>query len=413
MLESPQFNEKPSEMKGDEENGLEKTKPFHLKFYVTDHSPDDSDAGNPEQLRNLYEDIKKDGITSVRYDWRWNKIAPKEKGFDQESLVRYAQAAEIMREVGLEAPTIVLSSIPQWALDLYKTDKEKFFEEYRNYAEQVKNQLAKSRETTGETVSRIQVLNELNNTVYTPIEGEDIAKLCDMTREVFQEYNSDIKLVGTLFAGNLPQAISKATFNRVKLGTEIEEYLETRKEVLEHFDVLAIDYYPGMWHIPLGEKAENGKEIFKQLGLLQKVMEKVAEMGKEYEIGEVGIQTNIPLIGEKHNEDRQRYFYDVFFRAFKKVLLDMQERGIQLPEKVGLYEAVDEEPKNITGKMLRNLTPFPEHDMGMRKGNLTRKEILKGNRHVSKEKRAETPSQLSKIIHYMDSPVRIPKKKVE
>ncbi len=420
MFESPKFgagerteeeeNKNVEAEKGSEEgeNKVEMTEPLNIDFYVTDHSADNADTGDPKKLKCLYKDIKEDGVKSVRYDWRWNIVEPKEGNFEEDSLERYGQAAEIMKEVGLEQPTVILSNIPGWALELYKEDKEKFFEEYQKYVERVKDRLVKTSEKTGELISRVQVLNELNNTVYTPIESEDLPRICEITRETLREYNPEIKLLGTLFAGNLVQVLSKATLGKLNMGVGIKEYLEKNKEILEeNFDALAVDYYPGMWHVPLGEKTENKKEIFRQLGLLKEAMETIAGFDvEEYELGEAGIQTNIPLMSESHNEDRQRYFFDVFFMEFKHLLLDFQKRGIKLPKRVGLYEAMDEPPKDIKGKILRKLTPFPEHDMGMRRGDTSRKEILRGNRHVSDEERDKYPSQLSKIIKYMNSPIR-------
>jgi hypothetical protein len=387
------------------EQNAEMTKPFDLKFYVTDHSADNADTGSPKELKKLYEDIKKDGITSVRYDWRWNRLEEKNGEFQEDLLNRYKQAPEIMKEAGLESPTIIFSNIPDWALELYKNDKEQFFEAYREYIEKVKDKLIQSHEKTGELISRVQILNELNNVVYTPIDGNDLPRLCAITREVLHDYNPNIKLMGTIFAGNLPEVIKKVTLGKANLGIPAEDYLKKYKEALDSFDVIAIDYYPGMWHVPAGQAQDNKKEIFKQLGLLQKTMEEVAGWNKEYELGEVGIQTNMSLMSDEHNQDRQRYFYDVFFRAFKQMLLDFQRRGISLPTRVGLYEAIDEPPKNMTGKILRKITPFPEHDMGVRKADMSRKEIMQGNRHTSEgEDRGD--SQLSRIIKYMNTPVK-------
>ena len=44
-----------------------------------------------------------------------------------------------MEEVGLDAPTIILSNPPKWAVELYRKDKEKFFEEYRKIKQQNRN----------------------------------------------------------------------------------------------------------------------------------------------------------------------------------------------------------------------------------------------------------------------------------
>jgi len=415
MLSSLEFYSPPGEPNQDNEAGGVKAikespeqnegelRSLDQEFYVTDHSADNVDTGSPERLRELYADIAKDGISSVRYDWHWNKVEPEEGGFRDDLLSRYGQAAEIMDEVGLEPPTIILSNIPDWALRLYKEDKEEFFNAYREYVEKVKDNLIQVHGKTGKLIPRVQILNELNNNVYTPIAAADLPRLCSITREALSDYNPDVKLMGTIFAGNLPEVVKKATLGKVKLGTHVSDYLKEFGEVLKNFDVIAVDYYPGMWHVPLGEARENKKEIFRQLGLLKKTMEEIATWGKEYELGEVGIQTNMPLMGDGHNQDRQRYFYDVFFRSYKKMLIDFQESGIRLPTRIGLYEAIDEPPKNMLGKALRKLTPFPEHDLGMRKGDLSRKEILQGNRHIpAGEERGS--SQLSRIIKYINKP---------
>jgi hypothetical protein len=401
MFESPSI---PNPEKPNLENKEDLVK-LDLKFYVTDHSPDNVDTGSSQKMTELYGDIKQDGVTSVRYDWRWGKIEPQIGQFQDEAIKRYQQAVQIMKGVGLEAPTIVLSNIPAWALDLYKTDKEKFFIEYRQYVQKVRDVLSQATTETGELIPYIQVLNELNNIIYTPIESQDLPRLCGITREVLSDYNPEIKLMGTIFVGNLPEVAKKVSLGKIDLGTPAEEYLDQNKENLEGFDVIAVDYYPGMWHIPIAEAHENKKELFQQLGLLQKVMEKIASWGKEYELGEIGIQTNIPFIGEQNNQDRQRYFFDVFFRSFKQMLLDFKKRNIPLPTRVGLYQAQDQPPASLSGKILRNLTPFPENDMGMRKSYGGRKEILQGKRH-RKEGDDRGPSQMGQIINFMNSPVK-------
>ena len=91
------------------------------------------------------------------------------------------------------------------------------------------------------------------------------------------------------------------------------------------------------------------------------------------------------------------------------MLLDFQRKGVELPTRIGLYESIDEAPKNIVGKILRKVTPFPEHDMGIRKSDMSGKEILQGNRHIM-DGEERGPSQLSNIIRYMNTPVRKDKK---
>ena len=374
-FENPQpESEKP---KIEQEKSQEKVPGFDFEFYVTDHSADNADTGNPEKLKELYEDIKKDGVQSVRYDWHWRNVEPLAGTWSDEHLERYKKAKEIMQEVGLEEPTIILSNPPAWAVELYKIDKEKFFDAYRAYAEQVRDAVA---QTEGPKIKRVQVLNELNNRVYTPVEVGDLPRVFEITREVFKTYNPDIKLMVTVLASNTTKLV----------GIPIEEYLPQLKAVKEGIDTIAVDYYPGLWHLPIKDADTiNPKEIFKSmvknLGLLEKVYDEIATWDKEYELGEVGLPTKKLWGGEK----AQRYFYDAFFRAYKHLLVDFRSRGIKLPSKVGFYEAMDEPPKDLRGKILRN-TPFPEHDMGLRDETGKRKEALE---------------RLSGIMSYLRAPM--------
>jgi len=381
------------EKEWDVEHSAEKERGFDLSFYVTDHSPDHPETGSPEKLRALYEDIKRDGIQSVRYDWHWKKVEPKAGEYDEAQLDRYAQAKDIMHEVGLNAPTIILSNPPKWAVELYKKDKEGFYRSFEAYVSQVRDELAAS---AGEKVSTVQVLNELNVKMYTPVSTEDLPRMCEIVRRVFAEYNPDTKLLATTAASNLGRFA----------GTPIKKYLEEFEKIRDSFDVIAVDCYPGLWHLnPRGAKSLKPKEIFKrmvaQTDLLKEAFETIAAWDMEYELGETGISSHGPW----GSEESQRYFYDAFFRAFKHMLVDFRARGLRLPARIGLYEAIDEPPQTTTGKLLRK-TPYPEHDLGMRKADGDRKLLLEGGLYFPEEERATRPSQLSKIIDYLRAPMR-------
>lgn len=371
-----------------------------MEFYVTDHSADKIDTGSPEKLRLLYSDIKQDGIESIRYDWHWRNIEAEQNQYSEEHLARYQKAKEIMEEVGLKEPTVILSNPPKWAVDLYQKDKQQFFNAYENYVKEVKSKLEQG---GGKKISRVQILNELNNKIFTPVEVEDLPALCRITRDVFKDYNPDLKLMATVNVNSLAKFV----------GTDAKEFLPKLKQIKENFDVIAVDYYPGMWHYPLKDikkKINFGwpptKEIFKQLvkqtGLLKEVLEEVATWGKEYELGEVGMPSKLPWGKEKS----QRYFYDSFFRAFKKILVDFRNRGIKLPSRAGLYEAIDEAPQSLLGKALDKYTPFPELKFGMRHVDRRRKLILEGSPHLPEKERKKGPSQLSRIISYVNAPVK-------
>lgn len=385
----------------------EGNKPFNFEFYVTDHSPDFPYSGNPDRLRKLYADIKKDGIDSVRYDLRWRNIEPDQGMVKKEQIDRYATAVSIMKEVGLKEPTIVLSSIPNWAMRLYKKDKNKFFDAYRQYLGYVKKGLQSSEKSK---ISTFQVLNELNNPSCTPIQKtQDLIRICEITREEFTAYNPNLKLMVSVLASCPPKALSRVWF-----AENIRTFLPKLENIKEAVDIISIDYYPGGSHRLISEKNKYKnfinrfvipgkaayKEMFADMSLFEEVAETVAGWGKDYELGETGFPVKGVYWG---NEIRQRYFYDTFFRNFKHLMVDFRERGIKLPERIGLYQAVNERPMNVMEKIKRK-TLYPEHNWGMRNDNGEKRSILKGNTHNGKL--YDEGSRLGRIINYVRAPMK-------
>jgi hypothetical protein len=340
--------------------------PRNIQFYITDHSPDRYDTGNPNALNTLYRKVRAVGISSVRFDMRWKTLVPKQERLNREALLRYAEAVCIMDAVGLESPTIVLSSIPPWALEVYKKDPRAFFRHFGYYLDSVRSALQSHGHS--KPVERFQVLNELNNKIYTPVDAATTVRMFDQVAETLRAYNPHLKLVGSFLAGNFARLI----------GTSIETYLDTHQELLRRCDVVAIDYYPGVWHWDFAGKRRNGVPYMFQMELLQRCMRKLAQMGKEYEIGEVGFPTSLPWLSKQRNERLQRYFFDHFFRLLRLTLDDLGHLGLPPPSRVGIYQAIDEPPHTVGRKLLRALTPFPEHDFGLWRSDGAEKLVVAG-----------------------------------
>lgn len=376
---------------------VKKREQLPIEFYVTTHAADNRENHNPEQLRALFREFKKQGVKSFRFDFHWDLIEAAPGKFDKEQLGKYIQARAIMKEEGLDEPTIILSNIPGWAKDLYHKDKEKFFNAYRQYVRTVRDALM-PQEGRAE---RVQILNELNNGLYTPIKPKDIPKLCEITRAELANYNPNIKLVATVIGGTLVNAAAL-----IRKGTEVRKFLKQNKDMLiSNFDVIAVDNYPAVWHYPLGEvklRSKNflnfnefKKQVFvdmaKGLGLLKEVLTELASWGKEYEIGEVGIPTIQPWGNNQVEQERiQRYFFDLFARELKHLFNDFEKRGVKLPAKIGLYEATDENKKGPEGKF--GLTAITGEGKMILQGNL---------RHPQKGE----PSQLQRIIEHIRKPL--------
>lgn len=365
-------------------------KPPPIKVYLCDpHSLDTRYATPMEKLRALYEDVARDGVSFTRYDFKWRDIEPAQGDVNHEQLERYSGARDTMKAAGLDEPTIILSNIPTWAQDLYKQNKEEFFDAWRSYVRAV----CASLEGHEGKVSRIQVLNELNISYYTPIVSSDVPRLCGIVREEFRPYNPDLQLSATILAGNLPDA-----GERIGATVGAKRFLEENKEMLQdNFDTIGIDYYPGLWHLPLhvAIRKLDTKKMFEHMQPLREILEEVASWKKmAYDIAETGLPTRWPWRGEK----AQRYFFDVFFRNLKHLLIEFEQRGLRLPNAVGLYEVLDREPTNLQERMAKAM--LAEYDFGMRRTDGSRKAVLQESTH-----RPEF-SRLSYLINYLNKPLQ-------
>lgn len=307
-----------------------------------------------ETLRTHFQAISRVGFDSIRYDFSWSEIEPRPGQINFAQLDRYVRARSFMKEAGLKEPTIILgTSIPAWARALYRFDSSGFLDANKRYVQQVHDALANQE---GQ-VERIQVGNEFNTTVDTKFEIRQIPALCEITREVFNSYNPNLQLVGTLLAGNV-----LGYGEHFGISSDCQKFMRQHQQMLRgNFDAIAVDYYPNLWHLPFREAGFRFQDMPKQLGYLRDVAEELASWGIEYEIGEVGFPTRCPWGDER----AQRYNFNIFFRALRQMFIDFSSRSIPLPSRIGIYSAIDEPATTLMGKLLRALLPFPECDFGI------------------------------------------------
>jgi len=395
----------------------EKGESPNVEFFVTDHNLLYEDRSSDEHQREIYTEMNKHGLDSVRFDLWWKELAPEANNEHRQEIVeRYANAIRMMKEEGLTPPTLVISNPPAWAQELYNSGKkEAYLEAYQAYLDDV----AKVIELSGGESYSLQVFNEINHSLlFKYVDIDDLPRIAQMIRDTVGKVQSDVKLSTSLIIANMNEKIANVQNQLPEEDVTTIGFIKKHEALLrENFDIISFDYYPGVWHMPIADANLILKDVYKNLDALREVCEVVASWGKEYEIGEVGFPTNSPYNSEK----RQRYFYDTFFKAFREMLVDFKERGIKAPSRVGLYETEDEANISFGGimeKILKNpiihnlskLTPNPEHDFGLKKAGGKPKMILKGNRHKKIggdfESVKDDESQLSKIISYVNRPIK-------
>jgi len=266
--------------------------------------------------------LHSNGVTQQRFDMRWNRIQPDVQerdnqiikgSIDSEYLDRSRKIADIGSQKGLEN-TIVLSSVPQWALELTKTDPDGFRKAYSEYVDIVFSTLSNH---GGNPPEAIQIFNELNMGNYTPGALMPHLESCvDIVRNASQKYfQKDIPLEATLQVNSLPL---KTIPGEV---TGAIPFIEQNQNLLSKFNKIKLDYYPGIWHQPpetiakwiqnadyflnilryrdnpdklaaLNHPARAFVSAFRNMDLLEKTLQRLEPLrknGLQIGIGEIGV----------------------------------------------------------------------------------------------------------------------------
>jgi hypothetical protein len=313
-----------------------------VEITVTHHLPD-SDPKQSEWLslengggfETKSKELKDMGFTKHRFDARWNKLIPKKpkgnSGIDAAYLKRIADVHEIGNRVGLDS-IVVLSSAPKWALKLAKRHPDQFAEAYTSYIDTVFQAL---KERGGNPPSAIQIFNELNMSNYTPHELLGVIPQCiDIVNQKSLDYfGLHIPLVATL------QVSSPVTLKSIPgFMKGASPFITNNQLLLEKFDEIKLDYYPGIWHQPknvmrkylanagyflkaLIYRNKPGKiasldrdhdlftSAFQNMNLLEDVLAQLKPLqdkGKQIGIGEIGTPSIVPFDTKASRPDHER-----------------------------------------------------------------------------------------------------------
>ncbi len=197
--------------------------PAERSLFITHHVPDMENI-TVTQFEKIAPEIRKLGFTKHRFDIRWNTASPKAGEVNDTYLGKAALLAKSGMAHGLE-PIVILSTPPRWAY--YGKSSEAIRRAYTDHAKNVKRHF----DRLGVPIKTIQILNELNNPVYTPKKLlREMPQLVSATREVFGE-STDVT----------------ATVVLSKPWANAEKFLTKHTAELSGLSSIGLDFYPGSY----------------------------------------------------------------------------------------------------------------------------------------------------------------------
>jgi len=322
--------------------------PKERSLFITHHVPD-MDSVSVARFEQIAPEIKKLGFSKHRFDVRWKTVSPKPGEVNDVYLGKSALLAEAAQKHGLE-PIVILSTPPKWA---YKdSTPETIRQHYTDYAKNVKRHF----DRVGVPIKTVQVLNELNNPLFTPRRLlREMPALIAATREVFGD-TTDVT----------------ATVVLSKPWVNAEKFLKKHQAELSSLSSIGLDFYPGTYqhnrkmispkgaaavaHQTLEAIATGGTRNIRRdfLSLLTDQLTDVRHFrslltttqtlfpGKPIDIGEFGFPTLDPL--QKRNpkhEVLQSYAVDKIAKALVPVVDEYKIRNI------GFYELFDDKELGV------------------------------------------------------------------
>lgn len=297
-----------------------------------------------EQFGRISAELKKMGFSEHRFDIRWKAWAPDSTKRNDAYIKRSADLAKAAYAQGLD-PLVILSTPPGWA---YRNkSSEAITRTFTDYATAVKNQF----DEAGVPVPTIQILNEVNNPMYTPPRLlKELPALTQVVKDVFG-----------------PQTDVTATMMIAKPWANVEPFMEKHRDELSALTSIGLDFYPGMYqfnktmlrphsgkvvaHQALEAIATKGMNNVRRdfLELLEdqltdvhefsKALEKARKLfpDKQIDLGEFGFPTLEPI--QKRNPRHQILQRHAIQKIADALIPIIDEHHIR---KIGFYELFDD-----------------------------------------------------------------------
>lgn len=171
-----------------------------------------------------FEYIANLGCRFVRTDFCWYDLEHTNNNWNESMINWYNEYINAARTYGLDV-LVILYRYPQWSVDLYNSNKTKFFEEFEEYC-------AKVASLYGDRIYYYQLWNEANHPTADPIAAEDDWKLFYYANRGLALYDSNYKSIVNILC------------NTLGWEDDLNNWLSNAKESI---DIIGIDHYPGTW----------------------------------------------------------------------------------------------------------------------------------------------------------------------
>lgn len=193
-------------------------------LYIAHHLPD-METISIGKFESIAGDLKEMGFSKHRFDVRWKTAAPTSNEINDSYLGRSALLAQAAQRKGLD-PIVILSTPPKWVYTGGKSSED-IRQAYVDYAKNVKRHF----DRVGVPIKAVQILNELNNPMYTPKKLlSEMPSLIAATKDVFGE-TTDIT----------------STVVLSKPWTDAEKFLTKHQQELSTLSGIGLDFYPGSY----------------------------------------------------------------------------------------------------------------------------------------------------------------------